>query len=216
MYHKDYKNIIFIKKFFKQKLNIKNFRISLITPYDYYTYDEKINYLKLLDYEFDEFMHIISSSFDVYEISNNIYDKALKKFIFMKKYKLLARYPTCKAGTSIFFINNKGDIYPCPTLEEKNSLKIGENYEIKYKLDSLFPDVDKDSNCKNCWIKYLCGGYCFFARYFIKKKEAEEFGCKVQNKLWENTYKIIIEFYNNPNKFSKALDYYKNIHEGDY
>jgi len=91
---------------------------------------------------------------------------------------------------------------------------LGEKLKINFTVEEKIPDVDKSLFCTNCWIKYLCSGYCFYAQIINKLDNSIKFGYSIQNKLWDNTYKILIEFYNNPNKYSIAIEYYKNSIKG--
>jgi len=94
------------------------------------------------DYYLDKIL--IGSKIKSSKIINNI-KRLLTPFYFS--------YP-CDGGiTSMHFLNDLY-IYPCAELSNDSKYLI-KNNKFNYKLLK-----DKKTKCKQCWIKYLCGGKC--------------------------------------------------------
>lgn len=94
--------------------------------------------------------------------------------------KILKRHPTssfCKMGASSFAVDTRGDIYPCQILVGIDKFKIGNVYEdieklkgklsISYEYYSKRANKSKYDECKECYLKYLCGD-CPARNYIMK------------------------------------------------
>lgn len=75
----------------------------------------------------------------------------------------------CGAGSLLISICANGDIMPCHMFSDKqfimgNALVDDLNAFFELHKNPLFP-VDRKENCKDCELKYLCGGGCPFRSY---------------------------------------------------
>ncbi|MCJ8272905.1 MAG: SPASM domain-containing protein, partial [Psychrosphaera sp.] len=72
-------------------------------------------------------------------------------------------YP-CGAGAGYLSVSAKGDFYACHRLIDLPQWHMGDlqngfnNERRQQHLNNSF--VDKQTPCKNCWARYLCGGGC--------------------------------------------------------
>jgi radical SAM protein with 4Fe4S-binding SPASM domain len=71
---------------------------------------------------------------------------------------------SCDAGHSLFSIISNGDIYSCIHLAGNikytvGNIQTGFNEKKIQELQSF--NVEKNSDCKKCWIRYFCSGNCF-------------------------------------------------------
>ncbi len=81
----------------------------------------------------------------------------------------------CGAGMSRIAIDSNGDIYPCQSLMKKEFLmgnikKTTWLEEVeKSNIKKLFEtwSIDETEHCKNCKMKYLCGGGCRAIAYNV-------------------------------------------------
>lgn len=75
----------------------------------------------------------------------------------------------CGAGRSLISISADGEIMPCHMFYDKKfSLGNALHDDISQIFRSRtmpFFSVDKKTKCKNCEVKYLCGGGCLFRSY---------------------------------------------------
>jgi len=75
----------------------------------------------------------------------------------------------CGAGSSLISICANGDIMPCHMFSDSqfimgNALVDDLNPFFEAHKNPLFP-VDRKESCKDCELKYLCGGGCPFRSY---------------------------------------------------
>ena len=99
----------------------------------------------------------------------------------------------CDAAIGKFIaITPDGDIYPCQMLIGIEKFKIGNVMEQSY-TPFYAEHVDKTS-CKDCWLKYYCGGGCFALAYLVngdmKLREIEDI-CERTKEL----FKIAVYLY---------------------
>ncbi len=92
----------------------------------------------------------------------------------------------CDAGINKITICPDGTIYPCDSLVGIHEFTIG-NINNKNKRDKMKIDINKIRYCKNCDIKYLCGGDCYFNSYMKTGSvfEPDSEFCKIQRYLLE-------------------------------
>ena len=75
----------------------------------------------------------------------------------------------CDAGLSRFTLNEDGKIYICPAACEFDEYIIGDLNGINFnKQSEIFDNQVYRSNCKECSVKYICGGECLI-EYKINK-----------------------------------------------
>jgi uncharacterized protein len=65
----------------------------------------------------------------------------------------------CYAGDRIIVFSQEGDIYPCGPFTYVDNFKIGSVKEGK-KPEKFIKHVDEIEHCKECDVRYLCGGTC--------------------------------------------------------
>lgn len=116
-------------------------------------------------------------------------------------YSLLHQCHKCAIGDGEFSISATGDVYPCQLLhtDEFYSGNVHENsitsiyYESKVLNACSKLDVDTIEGCKDCPIKYICGGSCR-ARSFYEGGKIDSFSdfCKYEQEAF---YDGIIEIY---------------------
>lgn len=84
---------------------------------------------------------------------------------------------SCGAGKSVIAIASDGIIYPCHMFVGKKQFAIGSalDDDIKKLVNSsknnLFHDLNVEciESCKNCHVRYICGGGCRFRAYATTK-----------------------------------------------
>lgn len=109
----------------------------------------------------------------------------------------------CNACLGAFFINKKEEIYPCVYLADNEKSKIGDLEsgidKNKIKTKSFYAkDVNDYPFCKECHIKYLCGGGCFAIRFIENNKTdmQSNYMCSFYKKYWDELITMYIEIYN--------------------
>lgn len=151
-------NHIFITRFVPNsrcKLKIDNFKISMSKYNDY----------------FDEFLQNYSRLIKtiIFENENKELNKELVSLSLSgdKTLKITdqTKKTNCGAGLKSMSINYDGNIYPCAFLH-KESLKLGtlddelHDLRVRAKVFSNRYSVDNLPLCKDCKLKYFCGGGC--------------------------------------------------------
>lgn len=77
----------------------------------------------------------------------------------------------CNLGKSEVFIDSNGDVYPCSDSVCSEYFMLGNIYDSNMNFSSIWENstklreirelsVDNFPKCKNCDIKYICGGHC--------------------------------------------------------
>ena len=113
-------------------------------------------------------------------------------------------FTNCGACNSVIAVNYNGDIYPCQAcmlselkitnLESENWLN--ELVNSKIRKDFLNSHIDNIEKCKNCNLRYFCGGGCRAIAYKLYGSTFKKNECLC------NTYKYIINNSINSIKFS--------------
>jgi radical SAM protein with 4Fe4S-binding SPASM domain len=83
----------------------------------------------------------------------------------------------CGAGTGVLSIAANGDVYPCHAFhvpEFKAGTIKNDSLETIYRDSLVFAKfreatVDSIEKCKDCYLRYLCGGGCRASGYYLKK-----------------------------------------------
>lgn len=121
----------------------------------------------------------------------------------------------CGALISEISINHDGDIYPCNRFIKSKNFIIGdvvkgikENIYINL-LNKKF-HISNFSDCSNCWLKNLCGGYCKYSNLYYNNNIFKPFLsiCEIR-KIY---YKIGFWLYyklklNSPNVLERLINY---------
>ncbi|MBC7195515.1 MAG: SPASM domain-containing protein, partial [Caldisericia bacterium] len=160
-----FKNNTNIKEIFDHLCDIGFKKISFApVTYD----DESIKLSK------DEWKEIIKSYKRI--INDENYKKYLNLFIrqlLAIHNHILSIFP-CGAGKNLIAISPNGDIYPCHRFINIKEFIISNVYDgIDNEKRNEFLKlgyIENKVNCKNCWIKYLCAGGCYYDAYFYNKK----------------------------------------------
>ena len=86
----------------------------------------------------------------------------LNKFINNSKKSFRPRYCNCDAEGKRMFYDTKGDIYSCILSLKNNVASIGKYYPEYYlKENSIYTrNIETIEECRNCKMKFLCGGGC--------------------------------------------------------
>lgn len=129
----------------------------------------------------------LPNSYDEITLIPNI--KTLSNIIEIEKNYNAAK---CGAGTGILSINYNGDVYPCQCLMKPEfkmyNIKDPDKLFNEKNIDRLInANILKIDNCKDCEVKFLCGGGCRALSYNVYRKlnHRLEFFC---NQFIENSY----------------------------
>lgn len=131
-------------------------------------------------------------------------------------------YP-CTAGEGILGVSAKGDVYPCDHFVGTGGFKMGNVFEAGFPGGSFLEiqerlwrnSVDGREKCRECGIKYLCGGECHARSFMITgdietpspdycalmKSAAENIRAKASEGLGTEGKRIrLLEFIGKPSK----------------
>lgn len=113
----------------------------------------------------------------------------------------------CQSVVNGYTIDLDGKIYTCSMGSGKESLRIGDIYNGVDYQDAInrkcYPEsVDEREACKQCWVKYLCGGGCF-ALNTIKTGNPnipDSYRCQVEKEYWDFLITLYIRLHPLVNK----------------
>ena len=97
----------------------------------------------------------------------------------------------CGCGNEYVSVTPEGDIYPCHQFVGIDSFKMGNvnNNTFDYDLKNKFsvPNLLSSDKCKNCWVKFFCGGGCSANNWSFNnhKNEPHELSCDLMKKRIE-------------------------------
>ena len=86
--------------------------------------------------------------------------------IYVIKYTQKGRKTSCGVNCNQISIDSNGNVYLCPSLHieefELGNIRTDNITEIMEKSKQKYGEIDVEmlSKCKNCEIKYYCGGGC--------------------------------------------------------
>lgn len=97
----------------------------------------------------------------------------------------------CGCGNEYVSVTPEGDIYPCHQFVGVDSFKMGNvntndfDYDMKKKFS--VPNLCSSEKCKNCWVKFFCGGGCSANNWSFnnKRNEPHELSCELMKKRIE-------------------------------
>jgi uncharacterized protein len=175
-----------------------------------------INLLK--DNDYDTLIESNSKLIDYFEeiVKNKNYNEAKKMNNVMKILYMIhkggEKKNFCGASLNALATDINGELYICHRFVGMERYKIGnifmgidskKNISISNELN-----VDEHGECKNCWVKNLCGGGCPNDNFLMTgnlKKPYDNF-CKLQKKLFEK----VIYIYMNLNEEEKLMLFENN------
>jgi uncharacterized protein len=174
--HKHHKNIGFqalqMKPARLSKNNVLSFNngnisslMAMISEYIYFLY----NGIKMNNFK------------DIIMIAND------NDFIGKLLLRIINQTPTsmrCYAGRAKVSIAANGKIYPCDSFIGNDEFCLGNIWDgVDHNKSKLFfrQGVDNKKTCRDCWIKYVCGGDCYHNSYVNNKKidEPDIILCKI-------------------------------------
>ncbi len=141
--------------------------------------EQNIEHFKKIYYDFSE--HLKEHPNYLNYIINNYdtFGKLIKRLLVGEK--VLYR---CQAGKTKFSFTADGDIYPCDSFVGREEFKIGNifNGQQNDKIIDHFYDmsVDKIIECKTCEFRYICGGDCYYNKFY---NEQNYMYCELQKYL---------------------------------
>lgn len=160
---------IIVKKFDKEKIieiievciqnNINNIRFGYELPIGLNENMNKIEYMKNNKEFFKEFEVIKNDYLEKINISWQSEGKKRSSDLFSKRMLL------CEAGTSQLYIDNNGDVYPCPLFKSYQEFNCGnvkkDNFRDIWHSENMkkIRSFDlSESNCSKCDV--VCGSWC--------------------------------------------------------
>ena len=117
----------------------------------------------------------------------------------------------CDGGLSRLTLNDDGNIYICPSSIEYEEFKVGNLNLIDYSAQSKLFDIQMNRNyCKDCSVKYICGGECLIEKTLSKGNN--KLMCKYKKHLILLAMYFVITIQNKNNfEFMKLLDFTKEV-----
>ena len=90
---------------------------------------------------------------------NDYIGKIIRRLIIQKPY-----VKRCHAGNLHLAFTPEGDIYPCDSFVGNTEFKLG---NVLIGDSNTFPNysVLERHDCKDCWIRFVCGGDCYYNAY---------------------------------------------------
>lgn len=100
------------------------------------------------------------------------------------------RVTGCGAGIEYLVITPEGDVYPCHQFVGENDFYMGNIYrgDIDKKVRKIFENNQLgDKECRDCWVRYFCGGGCHANAYFSNgdMRKPHELSCMMHKKRVE-------------------------------
>mgnify|MGYP002643733996 CR=1 FL=1 len=167
------------------RIGIPNAQIRLVRDGKVHNIKAIINaYSELTEFLISEFKNGNLKYFYMILNDNDQYGKILRRIILNK---VITK--RCNAGRNKITICPDGTVYPCDSFVGNEKFIMGNIYEGKLlcsKIEKL--DIFTIDKCKECNIKFLCGGDCYY-NSFLKNGEIsnpdKEF-CIIQKHILDN------------------------------
>lgn len=126
----------------------------------------------------------------------------------------LGKNINCTSGISTLSILPNGKILSCQNFQNHPECIVGDinaNYTSSF-IKAI--NVDTISECTNCWVKYLCGGCCYFAKYEENGNFSDPISstCKLTRLFWEAMLKLHIKL-NKKDIITKFLEDYSTTYK---
>lgn len=151
-------------------------------------YDELTQYLFELikESKLDEFLSICNE--------NDTYGKILLRIIIQSG---VTR--RCNAGVNKFSISPEGKLYPCDSFLGIDDYCVGDIYKGLNSVYSEFNNLRNDSieKCSVCWIKYLCGGDCYYNSYLNSGsfRVPDDKVCFIMKEISQMCIALVVDLY---------------------
>ena len=128
---------------------------------------------------------------------NDYMGKILRRLILHKNY-----IKRCQAGRLHRSFTPEGDIYPCDSFIGIEQFKLGNVLTGENKV-FINKSVLERENCKNCWIRFVCGGDCYYNSFCCNNDPfvPDNIFCCVM----EYTVKTALYMLNNVKKQNKSI-----------
>jgi radical SAM protein with 4Fe4S-binding SPASM domain len=142
--------------------------------------------------EEDDMISVINA---MLEISNTKDIEVSMEKNIRNKIEIKQRIDLCEAGCSVVSVAADGNVYPCAGLHEDEFCagnireqpleNIWRESEVLTQFKSF--SVLNIPECKDCKLKFICGGGCHVDRYYAYERlDAPTPECNVQQKLYWN------------------------------
>lgn len=118
-------------------------------------------------------------------------DYALRFFrLIFQKQKIIRR---CPWGIRKISMNHLGEFFPCDAVLNMEEFKIGNINTGIERQKFINLDVDVRNDCKSCWMRYLCGGTCYFGSWVANKDilSIEPIECELHKFLIKSGLELI-------------------------
>lgn len=115
--------------------------------------------------------------------------------------RIMSRTPViyrCGAGKNKISICANGDIYPCDSFAGNDRFKMGNVFEpINENMMNKFYEysIYTNNKCKDCWIRHICGGDCYYNSYLTNHKIEipDDIICYLNMNLAVMAFRVLIE-----------------------
>ena len=107
-------------------------------------------------------------------------------------------------------VNSKGEVYPCVYFTKNKNFCYGNIYDgiDKNKMQhDIF--INHRGKCHECWVRYLCGGTCFYASYKSTGNhlDIDPIECTIKKHMAERCLKLIIFLYEHNIPFTQFFNF---------
>lgn len=169
----------FIQSSKEKNLAIKEKNLSKV----YIWIEELITFLKneLLMGKLDSALMILNE--------NDSIGKIIRRLIIQKPY-----IKRCHAGKLHFAFTPEGDIYPCDNFVGIEEFKIGSVLTNEFGIFENCSVLERE-RCKNCWIRFVCGGDCYYNSFCCNHdtRVPDEVFCKIMEYTVESALVMLHE-----------------------
>ena len=139
---------------------------------------------------------------------NDQYGKVLKRILL--NHFLVRR---CYAGMNKIAICPDGSVYPCDSFVGIKEYCMGNIHDARLELDRYQNiTIDDIPQCRNCLLKYLCGGDCYYNSYMKNGKhdKPDDQFCELQKHIIEESILLCLQMQNtNSALYQQLSDYLK-------
>lgn len=191
------------------KLGFFNLQIRLIRSHEAYDLDLiKKEYSKLRTFLLEQFSNQNLSYLKMILNDNDQYGKVLKRIILNQ---FLVR--RCNAGLNKISICPDGSVYPCDSFVGIKEYCMGNIHGAELNLDRYKKiTIDDIPQCKNCTLKFICGGDCYYNSYMKNDKpdQPDAQFCELQKYIIEESILLCLQMQNiNSKLYQQLIDYLK-------
>lgn len=192
-----------------RELGFLNIQIRLIRSRKAYDLDKiKAEYSKLSTVLLEQFSNRELSYFKMILNDNDQYGKILKRILLNQ---FLVR--RCYAGMNKIAICPDGSVYPCDSFVGIKEYCLGDIHDDGLEL-ARYQNIiiDDIPQCRNCPLKYLCGGDCYYNSYMKNGKpdKPDAQFCELQKHIIEESILLCLQMQNTDSAlFQQLSDYLK-------